>query len=108
MSGKRSPDERSDIRGHLPGAPHPHVAALMRATLTERDLGDHAGDVRSQGKADLAVGHFDFRNRPNYDVKLDCVRVGRCPTASIRCYFQSSSGVPNALFQTVRKRGNQE
>jgi hypothetical protein len=23
-------------------------------------------------------------------------------------YFQSSSGVPKALFQTVRKRGNQE
>ena len=30
------------------------------------------------------------------------------PSASIRCYFQSSSGVPNALFQAVRKRGNQE
>jgi hypothetical protein len=25
-----------------------------------------------------------------------------------RGYFQSNSGVPNALFQTVRKRGNQE
>src|SRR6266700_1922825 len=27
-----SPDERSDIRDWLPNLPHPHVAALMRAT----------------------------------------------------------------------------
>jgi hypothetical protein len=33
---------------------------------------------------------------------------GRCPTTSNRGYSQSNSGVPNALFQTVRKRGNQE
>ena len=29
---KRSSDERSDIRDWLPNVPHPHVAALMRAT----------------------------------------------------------------------------
>ncbi|CCE08330.1 hypothetical protein BRAS3843_2720006 [Bradyrhizobium sp. STM 3843] len=36
-SSKRSPDERSDIRGASPEAIHrsadPHIAALMRATL---------------------------------------------------------------------------
>src|SRR5882757_1084360 len=34
QSGGRSPDERSDIRDWLPNVPHPHVAALMRATCS--------------------------------------------------------------------------